>query len=512
MSELGDRLLGAEARAAVVHDAEVLEAIGSTVAKRARRRRTIRRGATGVAAAIIVAGGVTVGWSVANDEPIAPEPSPSASSSPSPSFPVTPEPQPSVDIAYQVIDGVTVSEYLPDARPAAPEVWARVDSGWVLAAYEGGTLAPDRTTASSDGPFLREEGFGAVRGPVVLYLVSPDGEVFEAANLSEADAGDLIAWNVESGHALIADRWSQQYQSEPRYYRDLNLVTGEWGPWFTLSQDDDWRLRQALPWSEGWAITAEGYAEEGGTSTVLKSVSVVDSRGARVLDGPYLDPAADFIAMIDGTLISSYWGDRVDGVNPTSLFVGEGGAEGAAVEVPAPLGPDGEEPWMCRPYRLASPDAVALECAYGVENVDYPFASTVFVFDEASSTFERVVGPDTNNTFGLDASVVLGCVRGGTAYGLHAGEQTDYLAIGLGARRDGSDTLLDPAPGDYLALQCVGAQGENLVIKGAGSVWLLGPEDTFRASLLATPEPINTSDGTLVYVSGVTDLGVFVAP
>ncbi|MBN2176501.1 MAG: hypothetical protein JW722_02460 [Demequinaceae bacterium] len=515
MSELQDRLREAEARASAHRDSATLETIGASVSRRARRRRVVRSGGTIIAAAVGIGLVGSVGWSVVtHNDPIAPKPSPSPSASESPSPTPGPEPSPVTvpDVPYEVVDGVTVSQYLPEAEAITPEVWDEATSGWTLAAFEGGLMDPSRRQ-NWGGTDILGYTYGpdiAVPGPRVLYLVSPDGRTYEVANLTDMGVGDVLAWDAQREVALVTDRYSGYGQTSSRIFATLDLRSGVLGPWFGVGGDggSDFDVRSdndgVWPIDGGWAFVGTTWDTEYNPTIVR---TIVDDSGHPVPGAAVLDPESTFTALVGEYLVEypSEW--PLPDAAPT-LHVRDDFGRGPLLEYPMPIDPHGESSNNCRVYRLAAPEAVVVECgASEGEDGQGTMRSTVAVFDPEQGSFETIVDWDGNTLLGYDSQDILRCVRGDTVYGLYQPGQTDWVMGGLRVRSADRYEVLSPPPGVYMAIQCEGAAGDDFVVRGSGPLLALDPVNETWGTLL--PANGGTSDRL---VAGVTDLGMFVAP
>ncbi|MCJ7827023.1 MAG: hypothetical protein MUP36_02135 [Demequinaceae bacterium] len=516
MSELEDRLRGAEARASVQRDPAALESIGASVSHRARRRKAVRGGAAVIAAAVGIGLVGSVGWSViTHDDPIAPEPSPSPSASESPLPTPAPEPSPVTipEVPYEMVGGVTISQYLPAAEAIAPEVWGEVTSGWTLAAFEGGLMDSTRQQ-NWDGPDILGYTYGpdiAVPGPKVLYLVSPEGQAYEVANLTEIGVGDVLAWDAQREVALVTDQYSGYSQTSDRIFATLDLRSGVLGPWFSVGDGagSDFDIRsdddRIWPIDGGWAFVGHTWDTEYNPTIVR---AIVDDSGHPVQGAAVLDPDSTFTALVGEYLVEYSYPWPPSDIVPT-LHVRDDFGRGPLLKYAMPIDPHGEPSSDCRIYRLATPEAVVVECGDSEDDVDWQatMRSTVAVFDPEKGSFETIVDWDANTLMAYDSQDILRCVRGDTVYGLMQPGQTDWVMGGLRVRSTGRYEVLSPPPGVYMAIQCEGAAGDEFVVRGSGPLLALDPvSETWRTLLRADG---GASDQL---VAGVTDLGVFVAP
>ena len=517
MSELQDRLRAAEARAASNPGAEALAAIGVGVSRRAFRRRLARRAGAIAAAAGIAALAVSAAWPLAHrSDPVAPEPSPSVTAAPAPvptvsaTLPPQPEPVPSPVAApvvpYTVTGGVTVSQYLPAAQPVSADVWGKVSAGWILAVYEGGLLDSGRTTAGILYAPYSVPDFGAgdaVAGPRVLYLVAPTGEVYEVANLTDLGVGDVLAWDVGRGVALVADRHPSTLPGERLTFAALDLRKGALGRWFVLSDEKASDLPAAVPVDGGWLIGRFGYRTD---------------TGDRAAPWPAFDPFGGFSTWVGGRLVTAYPQPGNRPYSASALYLSTGGSFPNAV-VPGPGDPNGNEPIMCWPSRLASPAGVVVQCgAWQGTAFESRLLTGVWMLEPATGTLTPVLDWGTGRTrddFWLDgATDTIGCIDGGATYGMRRTlrEGSYFVSDGLQVVRNSGYVLLAPPEPAYMALDCVGSSGGELVIRGVGAVWVLDPaHGTWRTALSADALPASGGEPTR-YVAGVTDFAVLVAP
>ena len=149
----------------------------------AHRRRLIHQAGAGAGiAAACVAAVIGVAalypWTTT---PPAIVPTPTETSTSTPTATATPSPSASA----HVIGTVTTGANLPPAKPLESGLLASAGEGWSLVSYS----AANRNDAQENGP-------------VILYLVSPDGDVYEAANLG-TDGGWLEDWAPGSSRVLI---------------------------------------------------------------------------------------------------------------------------------------------------------------------------------------------------------------------------------------------------------------------------------------------------------------------
>jgi hypothetical protein len=182
------------------------------------RPKRLRRGAriaAGVAIVLVVVGAVILvvaqPWNRA--EPV-------ASSSATQSTGVTPTKTttatPSPTASAHVIGTVTAGPDLPPAKPLESGLLASAGEGWSLVRY-GGTQSVEPST----------------EGPQILYLVSPDGDVYEVRNLGTGGDLRLADWAPGSSLVLIL-RGPSQGRNGFGTAEVLDLETGASVGSFTL--------------------------------------------------------------------------------------------------------------------------------------------------------------------------------------------------------------------------------------------------------------------------------------
>jgi len=161
-----------------------------------------------VAVAVVVLGaGVVYGATWFGGTQVADLPSLSATPSETPS----PSPNPTeTGLAWPGFTGsLTVDPHLPSASAITRDVWASVEPGWSLISYREAWVAGDRGEL----------------GPLVVYLVSPEGDRYELVNVP-GETVSVLAWEAGSATAAV----SVQPEGDPSYAGVLNLVTGEVTP------------------------------------------------------------------------------------------------------------------------------------------------------------------------------------------------------------------------------------------------------------------------------------------
>ncbi len=283
--ELGDVLGEAEAateRGLPAFD-HVVMARG--VARKAKRRQTARMAGVGLVAAVSVGVLGTAGY-LAYDHfgsvnPIA-TPYPSSSDVPSPSPTTTP------------VDDVT-ADGLPTSVPLTPAVLASAGQGWVLAIFDS---------------TFRSNVEEPIEGERILFLVSPTGDRYEVANLSQYTAPYLSAWDMERNVAFVV---------ENRYVAltvDLasGTVTHEWQfcgeGGYLRAEDrpgDEWLLRgncsgaslDGIYNDAGTLITEAGVVKGG------EGITIMDVGDTQVRYEFEMPPAQSYVAYhADGTQVA----------------------------------------------------------------------------------------------------------------------------------------------------------------------------------------------------------------
>lgn len=208
MTGLGDLFDEAEGRAArdaagARLEGEELGSVHSRV-RRAHARRSAFQASLVAVAVVVVGIGVAYG-AMRGGTQAADLPGPSASTTPSPSV----SPSPSITgVAWPGFSGnVTVDPHLPSAAAVTEAVWDGVLPGWALISYREAWV---------------DSGGADVRGPQVVYLVSPQGDRYELTTV-DGDTVSVLAWEVGATTAAV----SVQPEGDPPFAGMLNLVTGE---------------------------------------------------------------------------------------------------------------------------------------------------------------------------------------------------------------------------------------------------------------------------------------------
>lgn len=259
--ELRDVLSQAEASTASGLPGFDYVVLARGVIRKAKRRRAVRNVGTGMVAVaalgVLGIGGSIVYGQFNNSEPGIPVPSESFGPTPSPTeAPEWP------DVAARE---VTTGAGLPSAVALTGEALDSSETGWVLAIFDS---------------TFRSNTEAPIDGERVLYLISPAGERFEVANLTEYGAPYLAAWDTERDVAFIV---------ENRYVAltvDLasGEVTGEWqfcGEGGSMNATDlpgdQWLLRgfcsgeslDGIYSDDGTFVTDEGVVKGGEGVTVM---------------------------------------------------------------------------------------------------------------------------------------------------------------------------------------------------------------------------------------------------
>jgi len=185
---------------------------------RPKRLHRAARIAASVAIVLVVVGAVvlviTQPWNRA--EPVA-SPSATRSIGATPTKTATATPSPTA--SAHVIGTVTMDPNLPPAKPLESGLLASAGEGWNLVSYSSDNL--------NDAHEI---------GPQILYLVSPDGDVYEARNLGTSGDFRLADWAPGSSRVLL-ERGAVQAGEEPTL-EVLDLETGASVGSFTLPTDE----------------------------------------------------------------------------------------------------------------------------------------------------------------------------------------------------------------------------------------------------------------------------------
>jgi hypothetical protein len=434
MSELAEVLSGAESRTESALPGFDVAVLIRGVAKRARRQRTIRGARTGaIGLAIVAAIGVGGAYGLAairDNAPAVPGPvaSPSVSAAPSPS-------------ASRWDEGraVTRGQGIPSALPLPPAVLASAGSGWVLAVFDS---------------TLRASGADPIDGQRVLYLISPTGDRYEVANLTQYQSPVLAAWDTDRNVALLV---------EGRYVAlTVDLATGEvsheWqfcGEGGSLTARPlgrgEWLLRGFCSGSaldgryadDGTALGADGVVQGG------EGVTVMDVGDVQVRYEFEMPPAESYVAY------------RADGSH-------------VALE---PVGPT----TACYPLGPSLTGGLAVQCwdsdgAVSIWNLDLGggapspigLPATVAAIEGAAG------GPSPDPT-----AILTGfCVAGN-----HEVLTTSHPALAV-LGEDGPSVLSD---GAFRATACRGGVGDAVLVSGEGPLWTWNARTGATVTLIPVP-------------------------
>lgn len=178
-------------------------------------------GLTGILATVFLASAATltiVGWPHVS----MPAPEPSASYHPAPSVTPTSE---------AIVHPVAL-----EAWPLTDPVLQSIGEGWALVEYDssaGGfepalvTVTPDPDGPSPSAAPIEVPGNGpsewGIPGPRYLYVVDPNGILYEAGNLGVASERRLLAWLPDRVHAIV----SQPASGDAVTLHTFDLVSGQ---------------------------------------------------------------------------------------------------------------------------------------------------------------------------------------------------------------------------------------------------------------------------------------------
>lgn len=437
MRELGETLSAAEAATARAlpgfDDAVVLR----DVASRVRRRRTVRvvgnvLGASASIAAVAV-GAVLVFGALEDRVPAVPGPSVAPSPTPTEGT-MTPRPD-------DTPGPVTVADGLPDAHGMTRAVLSGAGRGWTLAIYDS---------------TLRPRGSEPIDGERVLYLVSPSGDRYEAANLTRYQSPHLEAWDVARGLALIVD---SRYQVVV-----VDLATG--------AAAEEWRFC-----GEGGSLVGSA---RGDGRWLLRGFC-----SGEALDGIYADDGSlvstdgivrggEGVTVIDvGTTQVTYEFE----VPPAQAFVAHP-AGGGMVAI-APVGAD----VACYPLGPSADGGVAAQCWLADGSVE--------LWDLDITGGEPQLLADADTLAELDAQSGGAFPAGGASlvgYCRSAGRElvvTSHPAVVWV-----SETTVEAlGNGELHAQACLGGERETFLLAGGGALWSWSAATGETVTLLPAPDP-----------------------
>ncbi len=457
MMELSDALAQAEASTSAALPGFDEAVLVRTVTSRVRRTRGLRAFRVGVLAAVALAavgsGTFLVASTMRQHTPVAPVPAPSGSGTVSP----TPGPNPSAT------DGssrpVTVADGLPSANPATAAIVSSAGTGWVLAVF--------------DSSFRPVDG-EPTAGERVLYLVSPTGDRYEVANLSDYSAPRLEAWDTNRNVAFIV---------ENRYVSltvDLSTgdVTHEWqfcGEGGSLraapTGDGHWLLRGSCSGTpldgvyndDGTPVASPGIVDGG------EGVTVMDVGDVQVRYEFEKPPAESYVAyMPDGSHVA------LAAVSPETACYPLG---------PSLLGGLAVQCW-------GSGDAVSI-WNLPLDGGD----ATPIAVPETLRAIDAAAG----GALPPDGAILTGyCLAG-----RHEAIVTSHPAVAV-LGEDSPTVMVD---GEYRATSCLGGEGDTTLLAGAGPLWTWNAATGAIVTMLPVPEP---GDGG-VWV-GASENGAIIHP
>jgi len=520
MRHLGDAMRDAEAALESEATPGDAAALGRVLGARATRRRRWRhaRVGTGIAVAVVVAGLAVGGLLPDRGDPAVPIPSLTALPTPTaePVETVSPSPEPTepsaapvptiIEYTYDAAAGLTSSANLPEASAITPEIWDEVTSGWVIATYGGGLLEHDPF-----GPLGADYYPPAAPGPRVVYAVSPGGETFEVANLTELGFDDLVAFDPPSRRGLA-------YASESG---DLAVVDLESR---TVLQTVPYCAnygRTAERLEAGWVVASSCYSDNVALALVIGDDGVVTpladavNRVVVALGG---DPAADFrtaYAWVRGSVIQARTIEPDTGEMYPSLWT----LDGEPVPLDLPFAPSaGGYSMGCSLDAPLSPGVIGYHCDRMAENADgEPELGTIEHTFYEIDVAERTVTEVGSRYRSLpEAGVEEACRANDVTYLKTYSQQAGGGPLGI-AVADGHE--LQPVSPDAAFIQeCVGTSGDDAFFTGTGQLWRLSRSGEWTM-LLGTPEePLTEQERwlgqgqTLTTVQGVWGLGVFPIP
>ncbi len=449
MSELSEVLSGAELRTAAALPGFDVAVLSRNVAKRARRQRAVRAARTGaLALALVVAAGVggAYGWAAIRDnQPAVPGPSASPSESASPSPSVSPE---------EAGRAVTVGDGIPSSQPLTRVALASAGRGWVLAMFDS---------------TFRASGADPIDGQRILYLVSPAGDRYEVANLTQYASPVLAAWDTDRNVAFLV---------ESRYVAltvDLasGEVTHEWqfcgegGSLVARSLGGEWLLRGFCSGS-----SLDGRYADDGTSLGADGV-VQGGEGVTVMDVGDVQVRYEF----EMPSAESYVAYRADGSH-------------VALE---PVGPA----TACYPQGPSLKGGLAATC-YGSSEMTatgmdlWADRGVVWSLDVNGGAPTEVAGPDTYAAL----EILLGDAFPHEGIGINgyclAGDHEAVIASGGGAWVFvlGQESPILMANGEYVATTCYGGVDDTVLVAGVGPLWTWDASNGRTVMLLPVPEVI----------------------
>lgn len=398
-----------------------------------------------LAIALVAVGGVALGWWGAT---AGPDPEPTAQSQ---------EPTPTQSAGF-LPRPLTEGEGLPSAVPLTEDALDGVGSGWVLGLYDSSHEAPD---------------FALTEGQKVLYLVSPDGQAHEVANLTALDSPVLLAWDPDRGVALVQEAWATVHT--------LDFASG--------AIEHSWVACEEGGYSQGLA-QADG-------SWLLRGYCADGS-----VDGHYADDGT--LLGIDGLVLGGEGITVLDvgatqvrfefEVEPEAKFRAvDGAGETTPLQVPAEV-PDCYPGWA----PPGSP-TLPIQCWEG---------------EDVSLWLLDLAGGQPTPVYSLETAADVEALTGGLVpaeegvpFGYcHPGVPlvvTSHPAV-VAITHDGPVVVEDS---EYMATQCWGAVGDVALVSSASGLWTWDFSTGEQVAMLPTP-PREDGDRYL----GVGIGGAFIAP
>lgn len=179
------------------------------IVSRVRRRKLTRVSTVAASVVAVLALGVVTVYGATRPGPVppaTPDPVPTLTPSPTPSL------SPSPSAPAQVDTGVTVHPLLPEALPLEPGILSAAPPASSLVVFQASCGYPCPHPTS----------------PEVLYLVTPDGQYFEA-RIAGLDSMELTDWLPGSPRALFT-RWGDAADPDGEFYAEylvLDLESGD---------------------------------------------------------------------------------------------------------------------------------------------------------------------------------------------------------------------------------------------------------------------------------------------
>jgi hypothetical protein len=367
---------------------------------------------------------------------------------------------------------VTLGDGLPSAAPLTDGVLQSVGSGWVLAVFDS-TFRP-----GVDEP---------TQGERVLYLVSPAGERYEAANLTQYSSPYLAAWDTERNVALLVDSRSSTLTVDLA----SGQVTHEWqfcgeGGSMTARSlgDGEWLLRG---FCSGAALDGR-YSDDGtllGTEGIVQGgegVTVMDVAETQVRYEFEMPPAESFVAY------------RADGSQVA-------------------MQPVGDED-QCFPRGPSLTGGLAVTC-YGTKEMEatgwdlWADRGVIWSLDVNGGAPTEIAGLGTYAALEALLGEAFPYEGFGINYYCLAGDRAAIIASGGGTwvavlDEDGPIIMRN---GEYGATTCYGGVDDTVLVAGVGPLWTWNARSGEVVTLLPVPEP--GDDGVWV---GASEGGAIIHP